>query len=76
MIEDSILYSMLDPQTAGQYKKFLKHQAVFEVLNQAGVFDIKNGSVTIDFSDTGHMMNVRITTQTYRRGQVPLDKQQ
>lgn len=45
--------------------------AMMKVLQSLGVFDVKLGSVTLDFDQTGAIKNVKIE-KNYRIQQIPL----
>lgn len=48
----------LTNQEAEQFIEFRKHYYLFELLKTVGAFDIKNGSVTINFNYLGQAKSV------------------
>lgn len=51
-----------------KYQTFLKYEPVITSLIDAGVFDTKNGRVTMDFNHRGHVMDVKVSIETHFKG--------
>lgn len=52
----------LSDQEAEQFKAFRKHQDNFNVLLEAGFFDIKGASGTVHFDDRGSIRKIESMT--------------
>lgn len=62
MIDEQAILSLLDPETAAQFRAFVKHRPIFNVLNNAGVFATRNGQVLLNFNHHGTITKVSVTT--------------
>lgn len=47
---------------------FRKHQSTFEVLHNAGVFDVRNGKVTMNFDASGGLEEIKLDIVRFKRG--------
>lgn len=50
---------ILDTTEAGKFKLFQKYFVAFSLLESVGAFNIKNGSITLDFDSFGQIRSVR-----------------
>lgn len=55
---------------ATQFVAFRKHQDLFFLLYNAGVFNVKNGEVVIHFNQDGTIMQINTTSLMFRRGKL------
>jgi hypothetical protein len=67
---NDLITVQLTNEDAKLFKLFRKHQDVFTDMVNAGLFNVKNGSATLDFSPQGHMMDIRTSVVTFRRKNV------
>lgn len=58
----------LTDKDAELFLKFREHQDVFAVLEQAGVFNVRNGKAMLNFNSQGHIMDIDCTIKTFKRG--------
>lgn len=58
----------LTPQEAELFMSFRKNQDTFNVLLQAGVFDIRNGKAILNFDSTGNLEEIKFDIMRYKRG--------
>lgn len=54
----------INPVMMEKYQTFLKYEPVINSLIESGVFDVKNGRVTMDFNHRGHLLDVRVSIET------------
>lgn len=57
----------LNDQDAEKFLKFIEHYDTFSVLLDRGVFNVKNGSVVMDFDKNGTMQTIRFTGFMYSK---------
>ena len=57
----------LTPEEAEMYKKYCQHHGLFVALLKGGVFDVKRGEVTLNFSDRGEIIDIWIRTLGYKK---------
>lgn len=50
-----------------RFKLFMRHYNVFQELLEAKVFEVKNGSATMDFNQEGDLMDIKINVVAYKR---------
>jgi hypothetical protein len=51
----------LTEEECSQFRMFQEHFALFKILNDRGIFDIRSGSCTIHFSRLGEIVSVEKT---------------
>lgn len=63
----------LDDKTAKSYELFCKHLEAWEIMDQAKVFEVQHGSVTLNFKDTpGKIMSIKGDLPLYFRKPVAI----
>lgn len=60
----------LTNEEAVLFRKFREHQDTFSVLDQAGVFDIRNGKAVLNFDSSGTLCDIECNLKLYKRGMV------
>lgn len=55
----------LTPEDAEMFKSWQQFHAAFALMIKTGVFDIKNGSVTIHFGNTGEISSIKRNDTLY-----------
>lgn len=58
----------LTPYEAELFMAFRKHQDQFEVLREAGVFDVRNGKAVLSFDSAGTLQDIDFDIKGYKRG--------
>jgi len=58
----------LTEQDAQQFRDFQQHYDLFTVLNNSGVFDIRNGTALLNFDSTGTLSDIDCNFKLYKRG--------
>lgn len=58
----------LTNEDAELFRKFRQYQDTFEVLEEAGVFNVRNGQVVLSFDAHGTLGDIECTLKLYRRG--------
>jgi len=56
--------------SASDIDKFISFQKYYDVFNElleAKVFDIKTGSVVLDFNNKGELMDIKVNVTVFRR---------
>lgn len=54
----------LNPVIAEKFQTYMKYEPVINSLIDSGIFDTKNGHVTMDFNHRGHVLDVKISIET------------
>jgi len=57
----------LNNKDAELFMLFRQHQDTFSEMVKAKVFEIRNGSATLDFSHTGELMDIRTNIVAFKR---------
>jgi len=57
----------LSDQDAELFLLFRRYQDVFDVLEGAGVFRVRNGKAVLNFNSDGVLVDIDCTQKTYRR---------
>ena len=60
----------LSDQDAELFLLFRKYQDMFDVLDKAGVFRVKNGKAVLNFDQNGVLSDIECTQKTFKRGVV------
>ena len=58
----------LTDEDAKLFLKFRELQDIFEVLDECGAFDVRNGSTTMHFNADGALCDVECRMKLYRPG--------
>lgn len=67
MTDQDIVKISLHKEDAERFKKFLEHYEKFNLLLDRGVFEVKNGSVVLDFDKNSVLQTIRLTGYMYSR---------
>ena len=62
----------LTDQEAQLFKDFQQHHDTFMVLNNSGVFDIKNGTALLNFDSIGTLTDVDCSFKLFKKGKATL----
>lgn len=57
----------LSEQDAIRFREFMKNYDAFNLLLERGVFDVKNGSVVMDFDKDSILQTIRFTGYMYSK---------
>lgn len=57
----------LSDRDARLFKEFQRHYETFDLLLSRGVFDVRNGSVILDFDKNAQMQTIRFTGYMFSR---------
>ena len=57
----------LTDQDSKLFKKFREHQEPFKTMLDAGLFAVKGGHAEIHYSSDGLIMEIKVTTNPYKR---------
>jgi hypothetical protein len=60
----------LTPEDAELFVLFRRYQDKFKDMIEAKMFEIRNGSATIDFSPQGHMMDIKFNVVAFKRNKI------
>lgn len=52
------------------FREFRRVQSVLAVMNDAGVFRMRNGKVVLNFNGDGVLENIEMRTRSYTRGRL------
>lgn len=58
----------LDNRDALAFREFMKYRDTFDTLQNAGVFNIRNGSALLAFDSTGTLNEVELSIKNYKKG--------
>ncbi len=50
------------------FKNFMRYRHIIVELLDAKAFEIKNGSVVMDFNHVGDLMDIKLNTTAYKKG--------
>ena len=50
-----------------KFKQFMKEYNKITILQESGLFEIKNGQIIIDFSNTGDIMSINLSRKLWKR---------
>lgn len=58
----------LTEEDAQLFLKFREHQSTFAILEEAGVFNVRNGKAVLNFDANGTLCDIECTLKTFKRG--------
>jgi hypothetical protein len=61
----------LTPIDAELFKKFQKHHALFKLLVEQGVFEVRNGGVVLNFDHSGEITTIERHDLLYTTRKMP-----
>lgn len=63
----------LTKEEADLFVEFRKHEILFKILLDSGVFDTKNGSAVLSFNSSGNLMQINFNTIRFKRKNLSTD---
>lgn len=64
---DELIKIELNPVECELFKQFQRYHDDFKTLVDSGLFNVRNGSVIVNFNHEGQLSTVEIHQHTYRR---------
>lgn len=66
-MKPSIVIELTD-KDALLFRKFREHQDTFTTMENAGIFDIRNGKAILNFDSIGSLNDIEANMKLYRKG--------
>lgn len=58
----------LTDEEAQAFMLFRKHQSLFELFDEVGVFNVRNGRAILNFDSNGTLVDIECQMKLYKRG--------